>query len=231
MISGTNIRPVLTADQNANQCRHRRQQQNPAQKILQAHAPRRRQIHRQRFRLDADTNNAFANVSGRDGAATVSGKRRKMLAFAFPHHLAAPAQFTSHIGRRQADDLEPRHCELPAIPAHPEAPVTLRAAHVAIAGPVVAILIGKPEAAARPDWRNRARSRSAKTLVRAKCRPQKTRKRNQESRCFASSRSLSDRTVCRPDIAHQTRPPDVDRRLAASRCSSAGPGRKTLCPS
>ena len=61
------------------------------------------------------------------------------------NHLTTPAQFASGIGRWQADHLEPRHCDMPAIPTHPEAPVTLRAAHVGIAGPVIAELVDEPE--------------------------------------------------------------------------------------
>ena len=71
--------------------------------------------------------------------------REKCSSGAFPHHLAAPAQLAADHRRRQADHLEPRHGEMPAMQPHPEAPVALGALHVASPVPVVTGLVDEAE--------------------------------------------------------------------------------------
>src|ERR1039457_4910562 len=92
---------------------------------------------------------SMAGAGGLDLAAAFAGPAGKMLARALPHQLATPAQLAADISRRQSNHFVPRHGDVPAAPAHPEAAVTLRALHVGVGGPVVTNLVD--EAEAQPD--------------------------------------------------------------------------------
>ncbi len=121
------------------------QRQTADGELLEAHAPRRREIHGERGRLDGDADNAPAGIGGLDGAAAAAGPAGEMLAGAFPQQFAAPAQFAAGIGRRQAHHFKPRHGEVPAVQAHPERTAAPRALHVAGHAPIVAELVDEAE--------------------------------------------------------------------------------------
>ena len=107
-------------------------------------------MHGERVGLDGDAEHAAAGVGRGNRAAVLAGQRGELAALAFPHDLAAPAQLPADISRRQADHLVPRHGEVPALQAHPEAAVAVGAMDVRRGGvPVVAALVD--EAEPQPD--------------------------------------------------------------------------------
>ena len=111
--------------------------------------PRRIDPHGERVWNDCDAEYAPAGVGRFDRAATFSRPAREALVFAFPHHGAAPAQRAADVTGRNPDHLEPRHREMPAMPAHPESAVARRARYIVAACPVVSPVID--EAEPQPD--------------------------------------------------------------------------------
>src|SRR6185295_19495840 len=89
-----------------------RQQQYAARKAGQTNGPWRCQMHGKRVRFETAAEYAFSNIGRLHSSASVTGHRSEMLALAFPHDRAAPAEFAADIPRRQTDHFEPRHGEI-----------------------------------------------------------------------------------------------------------------------
>src|SRR4029077_6608114 len=121
----------------------RRQQQYATRNAGQTNGPWRRQMHGKRVRFDTAAEYAFSDIGRLHSSASVAGHRSEVLALAFPHNRATPAEFAADICRRQTDHFEPRHGESPAMPPHPETPVACGAFHVVIRRPTVAKLVDK----------------------------------------------------------------------------------------
>jgi hypothetical protein len=105
--------------------------------------------HGERVGNDRKAENPSTRVSRLYCAASFTRPTREALIFTFPHHGAAPAQRAADVTGRNTDHLEPRHREMPAMPAHPEPAVTRRARHIVAACPVVSPVID--EAEPQPD--------------------------------------------------------------------------------
>ena len=119
------------------------------QKLPRPDGPRRIDPHGECVWNDCDAEYAPAGVGRFDRAATFARPAREALVFAFPHHGAAPAQRAANVTGRNPDHLEPRHREMPAMPAHPEPAVARRARYIVAACPVVSPIID--EAEPQPD--------------------------------------------------------------------------------
>ena len=115
------------------------------QKLPRPDGPRRIDPHGECVWNDCDAEYAPAGVGRFDRPATFTRPAREALVFAFPHHGAAPAQRAANVTGRNPDHLEPRHREIPAMPAHPEPAVARRARYIVAACPVVSPVIDEAE--------------------------------------------------------------------------------------